>query len=80
MTAIEHLQAAKSLLETQRADAKNRYKQYEKHFHEYRNADSSEMRYAWYEYVGLSDMLDAINAALERAKEFETTESNHDQT
>lgn len=75
MTALEHLRAAKSILEPQRADAKQRYDKHEKHFRKNRNADSSKMRYAWYEYVALTDMLDAINAALERAKEFEMTEA-----
>ncbi len=75
MTAIEHLQAAKSILETQCADAHNRYERHEQHFRKYRNAGSSKMRHAWYEYVGLKDMLDAINTALERAKEFEMTEA-----
>ena len=75
MTAIEHLQAAKSILETKRDDAHKRYDKYEQHFRKYRNSGSSKMRHAWYEYVGLTDMLDAINAALERAKEFDTTET-----
>lgn len=74
MTAIEHLQAAKSLLETQCADARNRYERHEQHFRKYRNSGSSKMRHAWYEYVGLKDMIEAIDTALERAKEFETTE------
>ena len=75
MTALEHLQAAKSILEPQRADAKRRYDKHEQHFRKYRNAGNSKMRHAWYEYVALTDMLDAINAALDRAKEFEMTEA-----
>ena len=74
MTAIEHLQAAKSILETQCDDARKRYERHEQHFRKYRNSGSAKMRHAWYEYVGLKDMIEAINAALERSKEFEITE------
>lgn len=69
---IDHLQKAKAMLAEQRDDAKKRYDKYEAHFRKYRNSGSAKMRNAWYEYVGVKDMLEAIDEALTRAAEVKT--------
>ena len=69
---IDHLQKAKAMLESQRDDAKKRYDKHEEKFRKRRNSGSAKMRNAWYEYVGVKDMLEAIGTALERAAEVKT--------
>lgn len=68
--ALEQLQTARAILESERTEAKARYDKAEKKFSRSRTAKSYDMRLAWYEYRVLDDMIKTIDAALQMAVEY----------